>query len=150
MKNIIIRATKLHDVELLSEVLRGKDNDEVCRLGLTPYDAIFESSNTSIWSKTAFVKGEIAAIWGVSGDLLSEVGSPFLLTSSAVYCVTPLKFARIYKKQLSKMLKIFPVLENYVDAEYLESVRMLKIAGAKIFGPEKINGFWFHKFRFEV
>jgi len=63
---------------------------------------------------------------------LGQVGTPWLLTSDAVKNISPLKFTRIYQQEVGKMKRLFPVLENYVDAEYNGAIRLLKIVGFEL------------------
>ena len=85
---------------------------------------------------TALIDGEIAAMWGVVGTPIGDTGVPWLMTSPVVYKTSPIKFARIYKSQVKKMINIFPYLVNFVDSRYNSSMKMLRLAGFNLDAPE--------------
>lgn len=132
---------------MLAENLRKEDAHEVNCLGEKPYKAIWRSYRKSFIRKTAFIDGKIAAMWGMTGTLISNVGHPWLLTADIVE-EYPLSFVKVYKKEVTKMLKIVPLLENIVDASYDKSVKMLKLAGFSIGEPIPVgkNGALFRRF----
>ena len=88
--------------------------------------------------KVALVDGEVAAMWGVGGDVLSETGEPWLLTGTACDRV-PVSFLRIAKAELALMLAIKPHLENYVAADYPKAIRLLEGLGFVIDAPAPIG-----------
>lgn len=152
MKNKIeiVESKALH-AKLLAEALRDADREEGEALGLDANKSTFFAYRNASYRQTAFINGQIAAMWGVIGTPLSMVGQPYLLTTHAVEKISPVKFTRLYKSEVEKMKQMFPRLENYVDARYNQSVRMLKIAGFKLseimlLGPNKTP---FYKFTME-
>lgn len=100
-------------------------------MGLTPLKALWGSYRNSIICKTAFIDGNIAAIWGLSGIILSEAGKPWLILSSEAQ-EYPFRVAFRYRKELKDMLKLFPVLEDYVPEDNEKSIRLLELMGFKI------------------
>jgi hypothetical protein len=84
-------------------------------------------------------------MWGVAGISLGIKGMPYLITSPLSETISPIKFAKIYTSQVKEMKKLFPVLENYVDASYTGAVRMLSLAGFRL-DPVTINNNDFFKF----
>lgn len=147
----IVPATKAHGRALLS-TLREGDREEVMAAGLRPGRAVMISLRDSLWSNAAMVDGEVAALWGVGGTLLSGIGRPWLLTGTACNQVSPLKFARVYRSEVGRMLASFFRLENYVDSKYTGAVRMLRLAGFTINDPEPFGqrGALFHRFELVV
>lgn len=126
--------------------LRKADRLEVKRLGFNdPYDALFYAYRHAIIKRTAFVDDEIAAMWGVCGSPLSVIGQPYLLTTETVERAA-LTFVKKFKSESDEMLKIFPVLENYVDAEYKGAIKLLQIAGFTVEEPELLGKEMFRKF----
>lgn len=123
----------------LAENLRKEDEDEILSFGFTPAQALWRSYKASLFTKTAFVDGKLAAVWGVCGKFMGAIGQPWLLTTDAVYEVSPLKFARVYQQEVKEMLKMFPKLENYVIASYSSATRLLEIIGFKLGEPELIG-----------
>lgn len=115
-------------------------------MGLNPDTALYHTYRNALYRKTALLNGEVAAMWGVCGTPLSISGVPYLLTSPLVETVSPIVFSRLYIKEVQEMKKLFPVLENYVDAEYTCAVKMLLLAGFKLEGPITLNNSLFYKF----
>lgn len=142
----IVEAKPDHILEL-RENLRPEDEKEITCLGLCVKKVLWRTFKASIFSKTALIEGKVAAIWGVGGNALGNVGKPWLLTSPISKTV-PIAFAFIYRNQVRDMLKIFPVLENWVHNDYTESVRLLKIIGFQLDEPEPIgkNGALFRRY----
>ena len=126
-------------VKDLLKTLRPADKLEAERLGLDPDKAVYQSYHSALYRKTGLVDGEVAAMWGVSGTPLSLIGHPYLITGSLVETISPRRFITIYKEEVQRMKQLFPVLENYVDADYKSAVRVLKISGFKLEGPLVLN-----------
>lgn len=131
----IVPATADH-AWILGRGLRAADVREVGCLGQMPHAAVFWSYRRALIRKTALVDGEVAAMWGVVGAPLGMVGTPWLLTGPASERVSALTFARIYQAEALGMLRLFPKLENYVDASYTGAVRLLKLAGFTLDEPK--------------
>lgn len=132
MPSIEIVPSEAKHVMQLAATLREADAREMTVLGLDPRKILWNSYRRSIMRKTAFVDGEIAAMWGVAGSPLGYTGQPYLVTGKAVLKISPIAFSRVYRRELAEMRKIFPVLENYVDATYNGAVRMLELAGFRL------------------
>lgn len=135
----IVETIPAHVLEL-RETLREEDASEICKFGIPIRKALYRSYKNAIMCRTGLIDGRVGAIWGLGGVLLGEVGRPWLLTGSAVKEISPLTFARIYAQEVQEMLGHFPVLENWVDASYTKSVRLLKIIGFTLDEPMKIQG----------
>lgn len=141
-----IVVSNLHHVVELSKTMNQADRDEITSLGMSPKKALFYSYKYSLLRRTALVDGGVAAMWGVFGVPMGVTGQPYLLTSPLVKNLEVKEFVRIYKNEVQQMKKLFPVLENYVDASYQGAVRMLKIAGFSL-ESVTLNGKSFYKFR---
>lgn len=138
---LIIRSSRLSDVNNLYETMREKDKIESIKLGFNPKVALTYSYRNALYRQTALIDGQVSAMWGVVGSALSHTGNPYLVTSTHVTEISTYKFVGIYKKEVQEMLKLFPVLENYVDGSYIESVRLLKLIGFTIGEPDN-RGFY--------
>lgn len=148
-----VHIVETHPVHLqeLTLSLRPADRAEAEAYGFPTNKVLWRSYKNSIMRKTAIIDGRVAAVWGVSGVPLGDVGEPFLATSDVVDKISPLRFCRIYQEEVLKMLQIFPHLVNYVDSQYTKAVRLLDIVGFRIdeplpFGP---HGALFCKFSME-
>lgn len=136
----IVPSTIAHAKELAQNLRQG-DRQEALGLGLVPEKAVFFSYRGGLWRRTALIDNQVAAMWGVAGCPMGLVGQPYLITSPVCEEILPIRFARIYKQEVSVMTKLFPILENYVDASYEGAVRMLRIAGFSLKGPCKVPPF---------
>jgi len=119
-------------------------------VGVDPVVALPKAYTDSVYCKTALIDEVPAAMFGLAGVILGNVGIPFLLTSTEVSRVSPLCFARVYKDQVDEMKQYFPYLENYVDANYTGAVKMLKIAGFSLDQPIKVGSGCYQRFYMET
>lgn len=129
--------------------LRAEDAAEILRFGVTIQHALWRSYRGSLISRTAFIDNKIAACWGCCGTFMGNTGICWLMTTPEVHKVSPLKFTRIYQREVIKMLKIFPRLENWVDQEYASAIRLLEIIGFTVEKPEKMGNGFYRKFWIE-
>jgi len=143
---VIVKVSVLDDVEKLSKTMRDKDRKEAEALGMSAEKALYLTFKHGLLRRTAFIDGEVVAMWGVTGTPFSLVGRPYLITGTSSKKISSLEFCRIYKKEVEVMNHLFPILENYVDANYKEAVRLLRMTGFDL-SPEKINDNDFYKFR---
>lgn len=141
----IVEATSAH-VRALKDNLREKDRQEIEAFGFSCAKGLWRSYRNGLRNRTALIDGKVGAMWGVGGAYLGSVGQPWLLTSSDVYRISPLRFARLYQKEVIRMLELFPRLENYVSADYAAAVRLLSIAGFDIGPIVKVGGGFYRKF----
>lgn len=141
----ILPTTQEHIFELRDN-LRDEDKKEIARFGVSDHEALWASWQDSIICKTAIVEGKVAGIWGISGCLWEGVGRPWILTAP-ICDKYPIHFALLYRQEMREMLRIFPVLENYVDAAYHKSLKLLEIMGFTLYNPERYgpNGGMFCK-----
>lgn len=141
----IVPSTIRHVTEL-SETMNDLDKKEIVSLGMTPRKALFYSYKFSLMRRTGLVDGGVVAMWGVFGVPMGITGQPYLLTSPLVKDIPVREFVSVYKNEVRQMKKLFPVLENYVDASYEGAVRMLRITGFSL-EPVTLNDKSFYKFR---
>lgn len=135
----IVPSTTEH-VRELANCLRAMDKIELDKVyGFPPHKALWRCFKGSFLRHTAFIDGKLAAMWGVGGTLMGQVGNPWLMTTDEVYKIPPLLFARTYQHEVLRMLKLFPVLTNYVDADYEAAIRLLDIIGFKLGEPELVG-----------
>lgn len=129
----IVTATIAH-VHALGRTMREADADEAKALGGIPRYLLRASFRSSLYARTAFIGKEIAAMWGVNGDILGDVGRPWLVTAPIIE-TKPIAFIREAKHELEAMLYLKPILENYVDARYHKAVRLLEVLGFHVDDP---------------
>jgi hypothetical protein len=102
------------------------------------------------WS--AFADGELACVLGVAPlSVVSGIGSPWMIGTPVLD-----RHQRVLVRQtpeyISKMLKAFPHLVNYVYAQNTTSVRWLRRLGFTLHDAEPYGalGEPFHKFEMRV
>ncbi len=136
---IVIRPAAISDVYALARCLRPGDRAEIEAVGKEPRRVLRASLRSSLTQvKVALVDGEIAAMWGMSGEVLSDTGTPWLMTGTACDRV-PVSFLRIARHELALMLALKPRLENYVAADYAKAIRLLEGLGFHIDAPAPIG-----------
>lgn len=143
---ITLVPTTIAHVRELKESMRSADRREIEGTGFSSSQGLWRSYKSGLMNTTGLIDGKVAAIWGVGGAYMGTLGQPWLLTSEEVKRISPLQFARIYQKEVHKMLKLFPRLVNYVAADYEEAIRLLSIVGFDLHPPEKIGRAFYHKF----
>lgn len=135
-------------IAALAARMRIGDSHELHALGMTAQEGARISLRESLYARTVFVDGEMAAMFGLGGSFISRDGQPWLLTTPAIERV-PFAFARVGRQLVAEMLTHKPFLWNYVTAEYHAAVRLLEILGFTVddprpFGPAGVpfRRFW--------
>lgn len=141
----IVPTSKEHLLEL-RETIRDSDRREIEDLGISCEDGILRSFKNSLTNKTLLVDRRVAAVFGCGGTFIGEFGRPWLLTSHEMKNISPLKFVRLYKKEMYEMLEMFPVLENFCSASYTQSLKLLEMCGFTISEPQEIGTGLFCRF----
>lgn len=129
--NITIEDTIPLHLRMMSEAMTLDSMETAKRMGMTPLKALWHSYRNSIICKTAFIDGRIAAIWGLNGIMLSDAAKPWLVMTPETQ-EYPFRVAFRYRKELENMLKLFPVLEEYVPESNEKSIRLLELMGFKV------------------
>jgi len=141
----IVPTTRDHIYELL-ETIREDDRKEIEALGMTAAKGLWQAYRLSLITKTALIDGKVGAVWGLGGEALGDTARPWLLTSTESTKISPITFARIYRKEAHQMLSMFPNLINYVWCEHKAAIRMLEICGFTIGKPLKLGNGMFLEF----
>ena len=136
MTTIEVELSTAKHVKELIKTLRQRDLEEASALGVDPEKALFYSYRHASYRKTALIDGVVSAMWGVQGSLVGNYGYPYLVTGHLVESIPARRFINIYLDEVQQMRKIFPYMENYVDANYKGAVKMLKLAGFKLENPQ--------------
>lgn len=139
------------DIAYIAENLRKADRQEViAATGATSMkeaiaEAVLRSSHC--WTG-ALPDGEPVTIFGVAPvALLGSVGSPWMLGTERMF-----DFPRVLmgegRRYLTRMLRLYPHLVNYVDARNARSVRWLARVGFTVHEPQPFGeaGLPFHRF----
>lgn len=126
--------------------MRKRDIEECKAFGMSPGRALDNSIKGSLFSKSVWLDGKIIAMIGLSGNLISDVGCPWMLTGNGIEKVR-FTFARVAIRELDEMHKYKRVLSNYVMADYHEAVKFLSLVGFSIHSPRHFgkHGVLFHQ-----
>lgn len=144
---ILIVPSGIADVYRLAGNLRANDRLEITGLDLDPAAVIRSSFRSAILRRTAFVDGEIAAMWGLGGVMLSDEGVPWLMTTPAIERI-PVSFVRLARREVAEMLELRSQLSNVVLASYRSACRFLEVLGFNLDEPVQLgpHGVPFRKF----
>ena len=144
---VIIVPSRIEDVYRLAHALRPRDRSEILATGLDPRRALRFCYRNAILRRTAFVDGRLAAMWGLGGGMLSDVGTPWMISTRAVESC-PLTFVRVYRAQVAEMLTLRRELSGYVHASYEGACRVLRLVGFHLEAAEPwgLRGELFHHF----
>lgn len=127
---IVIDTISAH-IREMSSAMHAETAETARKLGMEPHKALWHSYRKSLICRSIFIDGKIAAIFGIGGVMLGEVGQPFLVMTPEVD-EYPMRVAFAYKRELRKMAEMFPVLEDYIDETNEKGIGMLKLMGFKI------------------
>ena len=89
-------------------------------------------------------------MWGLGGDMLSEVGVPWILTAPAVERV-PIALVKESRQDIAEWLSFKRRLENWCAADYGAAVRFWTFQGFTFEDPEPLGpkGHLFRRFWME-
>lgn len=136
---IVVRPATISDVYALARCLRPHDRAEATALGLDPRRALRFCFRQSLYPpQVAIVDGEVAAMYGLAGDILSDIGQPWLLTGTAIERI-PVTFCKIARRQLEWMIAIKPQLTNHVLSNYPEAIALLQRLGFRLDEPRPLR-----------
>lgn len=140
-----VRPSDIKDVFLLAANLRDADALEVRSLGVDPKRGIRDNFKSAMLRKTYLVNGEVAAMSGLCGSMLGDIGYPYLMTTKLVERV-PVSFVRLAREGIYEMLHHKLRLEGHVAADYRGACRLLEVLGFRLGKPETIGEGQFRKF----
>lgn len=140
MARIIVPAHSDHAVHIANNMREADRQECMAMAGKGPLTALYDSLRVSVAAWTGFVDLEPICMFGVSPrSILGDVGSPWLLGTDKI-AENALSFLRRNKAYVQRMLDIFPVLENFVDARNHLSIIWLVWLGFTIERPAVVCG----------
>lgn len=128
---ITIVDTAPYHLREMAQTMQADSANTAKKMGLTPLKALWSSYRQSLICKSAFIDGKLAAIWGISGSMFGEIGKPWLVLTPETQ-QHPMRVAFRYKKEINKMLNMFPILEEWVPETNEKSIKMLELMGFKV------------------
>lgn len=138
MSRVRIVRSEIGDVHRLGASMRAMDALEATSLGAHPARLLRDSYYSAILRRTVFVDGDLAAMWGLGGVMLSDEGTPWLVTAPPIERI-PVSFVRIARGQVDDMLALRKRLSNVVMASYTGAVRLLEVLGFNLDDPQPMG-----------
>jgi hypothetical protein len=135
----IIPATNAH-VYTLAATLRRDDAAELEAAGFHVKHGVRRTFRAALMRWSILVDDQLAGMFGMGGDALGDVGTPWLLTAPPIERI-PVSFVREGRNAVRQMLRAKPILVNYVDARYTRACRFVEVLGFALeppapFGPK--------------
>ncbi len=124
--NITISKTTPMDLRKMSESMNEYSKDISIRSGIPPLKALWHNYRNSLMCKSVFIDGNLCAIFGLGGMVFSDIGTPWI-------CMTPetkqypMRIAFAFKRELKKMLDMFPILEDYIEETRSKEIRFMEL-----------------------
>jgi hypothetical protein len=136
---IVVRLATIADVYALARRLRPGDRAEALATGMDPRRALRFCFRHSLYPpQVCVVDGEIAAMWGLYGEILSDFGHPWLMTGMAVERI-PVTLLKIGRRTVEEMLSRKPHLANFVLANYSEAIAFVQRLGFRLDEPRSLR-----------
>jgi len=129
----IIEARHEH-VWRLAGCLRDEDRAFAAAAGFAPRDLLFRMWRDSPYRRVAIIDGQVAALWGCYGMLLSPVGEAWLMTGPEIERL-PIAFVREARRELAAILESKTELVMAVDARSERAKRFLQMLGFQLEPP---------------
>ena len=146
-----VRTSRLEDIKPIAKHMRIEDVEELWKShNRTPEEALMIAFKDSTECLTVEKNGKPIAMFGVAPNSLSGDETTIWLVGTPKIEKVQRAFGKHSKDFIEKMLKIYPILSNYVDVTNKKTIKWLKWCGAK-FGsavPYGINGELFMRFEF--
>lgn len=114
------------------------DRAEIEGWGLTVRHLLNFLYRESSLKRTALVDGEVAAVWGTQGSMVSEDAQPWLFTTPAVERAR-MAFFRETRREVAEMLRTRKRLRSYTLASYEQSIRFFTALGFTFGPPEPVG-----------
>lgn len=130
----IFNTTEDHIRELSLNIRDGDKKECLDIYGEQPYHVISSSFIMSYETYTGWDDGVLGIVGVVHPSLLGEAATPWLLTSNLL-TKKPRHLLKFTKPFIQRWLDMWPVLENYIDAEYTAALRWAKWSGFTIHEP---------------
>lgn len=127
-----IRTATLDDAVALAPAMRVRDIEEAYATnGHGPLEALCRSLALSTEAWTAEDTAGPFAIFGVA-PALPDTGSPWLLGADRLVTEHRAFFLKQSRPYVARMLELYPLLLNYVDARHTDSLVYLRRVGFTI------------------
>jgi hypothetical protein len=128
----VVEPTVAHVYQLAAK-LRRQEIAAAARIGRDPKRALRLSYKcSSLYRRAAVLAGdagdEVLAMWGLGGDALSDIGFPWLITSTSA-AAHRLALLKIGRRELAAMLAAKRLLIDYVAPDEMAAARFVRFFG---------------------
>ncbi len=118
--------------------------EDAYRYGMASEEFLIKILRRSIFTDACLIDGKIMGVYGVLGEYLGTEGRPWSLLNPIIEKY-PFRVTYFYRQALEKMLQLFPVLIDRVDAKHDKILRMLKLMKFTFSEPEPFTDGMFIK-----
>lgn len=129
-----IMTCSMAHIQEVCRTIRAEDRAEIEGMGFRVHRALRYLYRTSEPKRAALVDGDVAAIWGVQGGFMDEVGMPWLFTCPPVERAK-LAFLKETRREVAELLETRRVLRTHVLASYTRSIRLFESLGFVFSAP---------------
>ena len=136
-----VRTCTAKDIKALRGKLREEDKTELRRMyGLEePHLGVINAYRRSTETYVGLIDGEVAVVWGVwAPGVFSDNAYAWLLGTEVIER-SPVIVARHTRRELRKLMRRYPYLENWVDNDNTFSKKWLQWLGFTIEKPEPMG-----------
>ncbi len=142
-----------HAAEVCGRLRRADYAEVAAATGRDPDRVLMASWEKSIYRWAIVRRDEVIGVFGVAPyTLMGRTGAPWLLGTDGMQRIK-LRFVRESVTWVSHMLRLYPVLANWVDTRNRLSIKWLRWLGFEIkpepepFGAERRPFYYFEKRR---
>lgn len=128
---ITITDTAPFHLRIMSDAIQQKSAEIAQRVGYSPLKALWANYRQSLICKSVFINGNLCAIFGAIGVVMGESAAPWIALTPEVEQY-PMRVAFRFRRELEEMLKLFPVLEDYIEEENESAIRFMELMGFKV------------------
>lgn len=152
MRRIIVPAHKDH-LFWLANHMSEEDRAECAAMGLGPFRALELGLQHSVaaWAGIKVPEYRPLCMFGVMplDGVLSGMGSPWFLSTPELkkYAI---RFLKDCDEYVERMLNIFPVLVEMIDARHIRGIKWVRWLGFELTGPEPWGPFGMPHYRAEM
>lgn len=126
---IALRDATRADIARMGRQMRSATPHQAVAAGLNPKKELWKAYHASLECWAAEIEGEgLVAVMGVSACFLSEVGEPWMYTTS-IGEKYPRAVLEVGYEIIDKMLDLTPKLEGFILADYATGIRFLRAFG---------------------
>lgn len=134
----VIEARRFH-CGLASRSLREDHRRAVAAMGLDAHREITMRFFESSYRRAIYLDGAFAALWGVTGSILSDEGQVWLIVAD-IASKHPMKVVRSARAGLEEVMQIKNKLTTIIFDADAASLRFAHALGFKNVGYERLNG----------